>query len=246
MPTFAPGYQSRIYNAGFDASPYFNSADLQDQVAKLETTAFGNTAKQYTPGLAEGALKAAGFFAGSATDVNTVLRAELGSSAGEALTYFPALDTLGAAAYLATGRTTNLSTKSAVGGMVQTDAEWVAHGGWAYGVSLAAQAAITTTGNGTGVDGGAATSTGWRATLHVFAVSGTATPTITAKLQDSADNVTFADVTGGGFTAVTAVGGQVLASAATTTTLRRYVRLAYTVAGTTPSFTLAAAVARSR
>lgn len=81
----------------------------------------------------------------------------------------------------------------------------------------------TTATNGTGIDFGAvSTLFGAYAALHVFSVTGTS---VTVKVQDSADNVTFADVTGLTFAAVLAGanGAQFLATSATAT-VRRYVR----------------------
>jgi len=84
-------------------------------------------------------------------------------------------------------------------------------------------------GNGTGVDLGASPtsfSQGWAAYLHVFAFTGTS---ITVKIQDSADNGTFADVTSAAFTAATAVGSQrITAGATSTATVRRYARIVST------------------
>ncbi len=83
--------------------------------------------------------------------------------------------------------------------------------------------------NGTGLDFGA-TSTlfGCQAYLHSLALTGTS---CTVKLQDSADNATFADITGAAFTAFTGRGAQRIATA-TNATVRRYVR-----AVTTGTFT---------
>lgn len=81
----------------------------------------------------------------------------------------------------------------------------------------------TTATNGTGLDFGAvSTLFGWQAYLHVFSVTGTS---VTVTLQDSADNVSFANLTGGAFTAVVGAssGGQRL-QGGSTATVRRYVR----------------------
>jgi hypothetical protein len=79
----------------------------------------------------------------------------------------------------------------------------------------------TTATNGTGVDlTTVSTAFGWQAWLQVFAVTGTS---VTVTLQDSADNVSFANLTGGAFTAATGVTTQRLAGGATDT-VRRYVR----------------------
>jgi hypothetical protein len=82
----------------------------------------------------------------------------------------------------------------------------------------------TTATNGTGIDFGAvSTLFGASAYAHVFSVTGTS---ITLKVQDSADNVTFADVTGLTFSTVLAAAksGERVATGVTAT-IRRYVRV---------------------
>ena len=81
----------------------------------------------------------------------------------------------------------------------------------------------TTATNGTALDYGAvSTAFGAAAYAHVKAVTGTS---VTIKIQDSADNVSFTDVTGLTFTAVagSAVGKERVATSSTAT-IRRYVR----------------------
>lgn len=86
------------------------------------------------------------------------------------------------------------------------------------------------TATGTGLDGTASTSFGAQFYLHLSAFTGTS---VIVKMQDSADNATFADITGAAFTSATAIGGQRIALA-NTATVRRYVRVA-----TTGTFTVA-------
>lgn len=81
-------------------------------------------------------------------------------------------------------------------------------------------------GNGTSIDFGAVSSLfGWSAYLNLFAFTGTS---ITVNIHDSADNVSFALLTGGSFTAATARGGERIQSASPTATVRRYVRVVTT------------------
>jgi hypothetical protein len=68
----------------------------------------------------------------------------------------------------------------------------------------------------------------------VGAVSGT-TPTLDGKIQDSADNSSFADVSGLTFTQVTA-STSLLTLNVDTRLVRRYIRYVGTIGGTTPSF----------
>lgn len=74
--------------------------------------------------------------------------------------------------------------------------------------------------NGASLDGTASSALGGQAYLQVFSVTGTST---TITLEDSADNVSFAAITGGAFTAVNA-GSRSDQRIAVTGTVRRYVR----------------------
>lgn len=74
----------------------------------------------------------------------------------------------------------------------------------------------------TGLDTLASASFGWQAYLQVFSLgSGTATITI----EDSADNVSFATLSGGAFTNVTTRTFERLQSSSATATVRRYIRV---------------------
>ena len=100
----------------------------------------------------------------------------------------------------------------------------------------AAPVARTSTVTGSGID-----LKGYESTVafvqDVGAVSGTS-PTLDGKIQDSADNSSFSDVTGYTFTQVTSsTNTQVLN--VDPRYVRRYVRYVGTIAGTTPSFGLA-------
>lgn len=67
---------------------------------------------------------------------------------------------------------------------------------------------------------------GWAAYLHVFAFTGTS---ITLKVQDSANDSTWADLASATFAAASAVGSQrITAGPTSTATVRRYVRLVST------------------
>lgn len=78
----------------------------------------------------------------------------------------------------------------------------------------------TTATNGTGYDGGASSSNGAQFYLQANGVVGTS---VTVKIQDSADNSSWADLSGAAFTAVLA--GAVSAQRiAVTGTVRRYLR----------------------
>ncbi|WP_225840313.1 hypothetical protein [Streptomyces sp. NK08204] len=72
------------------------------------------------------------------------------------------------------------------------------------------------------------TAFGAQAYLQVFSFAGA---DVTIKIQDSADNSTFADVTGLTFTAVTTAPGTQRVATASNATIRRYVRAVTTTSG---------------
>lgn len=90
----------------------------------------------------------------------------------------------------------------------------------------------TVTANGTGVD---MRSTGPQVTavLDIGDVTGT-TPTLDVKLQDSDDNVTFADITGAVFTQKTDADSDSQFAITFFNRSKRYVRAVATIAGTVP------------
>lgn len=98
---------------------------------------------------------------------------------------------------------------------------------------LLAPAVRTASANGTGVDKSALIGIG-KVIVYTGAVSGT-TPTSDVKIQDSADNSTWADVTGAAATQVTAANG-VAEFQVNLDATAKYLRAVNTIAGTTPSF----------
>jgi hypothetical protein len=82
--------------------------------------------------------------------------------------------------------------------------------------------------SGSSVDGGASSSFGLQAYLQVFSFTGT---DATVKLQDSADNSTWADLTAGGFTQITAAPGWQRIATANNATIRRYLRAVVVTTG---------------
>ena len=82
---------------------------------------------------------------------------------------------------------------------------------------------------------------GYQGALKVILNSGAGggtSPTLDIKIQDSADNSVFADVSGKVFTQVTGV-ASIQSLAIDTRAVRRYIRAALTITGTSPTFGLA-------
>jgi hypothetical protein len=99
---------------------------------------------------------------------------------------------------------------------------------WGQQLTAGVRADVAAT-NGTGIDTAASLAFGGQAYLQVFSFTGT---DVTVKIQDSADNVTFADVAGFSFTQIT--GGAPLSeriALSNTATLRRYLRASTVTTG---------------
>jgi Bbp16-like protein len=96
---------------------------------------------------------------------------------------------------------------------------------------------------GASLDGGASTAFGAQAYLHVMApFTGT---DVTVKLQDSADNATFADVASGAFAQTTAGQTWQRIALTNTATLRRYVRATTITTGGFTSASFAVVLVRN-
>lgn len=88
--------------------------------------------------------------------------------------------------------------------------------------------------NGASIDTAAAVSFGAQAFLHVYSFTGTS---VTIKIQDSANDSDWADLTGGGFTLVTGATSERIATSATQE-VRRYVRVITTGTFSAVTFTV--------
>jgi hypothetical protein len=96
--------------------------------------------------------------------------------------------------------------------------------------------------NGASIDGAASSAFGAQFYLHVFAFSGT---DVTVKIQDSADDSTFADLTAGGFTQITSGPGSQRIATAAGATVRRYLRAVTVTTGGFTSLTFAVVAVRN-
>lgn len=129
---------------------------------------------------------------------------------------------------------------SSTGGSVDLGLGFAVTGAAVHGQSITNLAAVSSTSESAAVDGGAASSNGGVAHLHVTAVN---TPTtFDVDIEHSVDGSTSWAVLGS-FTQVTTATATERLVIASGTTVRRYLRAAFTVAGT--SYTCSVAFARS-
>ena len=221
---FKAGRGAQILFNQYDVSGYLNAAGVQIGADTAEVTNFASAGwKEYMATLLGGTFPFAGMY-----DVAFPVTSQLGVDAG-VLTYAPASATaIGDPVFLASITSTDLQKSSPVGGIVAISWTATAEAAVAYGQLLHPLAKDTNTTTGASKDDSAQSTTGWTANLHVTGVDG---GSWVIKMQDSADNSSWADVTGGAFSSLSAAGSQRLVSASGTTTLRRYVRYIATRTG---------------
>lgn len=234
---FASGNAATLLVGAFNLSTYFRRVTVNREKALLETSVYGDTARKFIEGLRRGGLTMSGLYEPTDDTQDEQLNAAFTASAITVITFGPQASTIGNIAYVCRawapsyGIDAPLEDVIAVDADVEGDSDGVLRGHWLH--NLSAKTAAT---SGAGVDNTAGSTLGGRANLHVTAFTGTSA---TIKVQDSTDDVSYADVTGGGFTAVS---GATSESISMTGTVRRYAR--YDLSGVFTSVTFAVALGR--
>lgn len=224
------GLGDNLYIGGYDISGDVGSVDtISGGPAVLDVTGINKSAFERLGGLRSGEIDFTAFFDSASVAVGGYVGAH------GILSTLPRTDTL--VSYIRGAAIGNPSacmvakqigydpTRAADGGLtfkVQSQAngyglEW----GQQLTPGIRTDTAAT---NGTSLDlTTVSTAFGWQAYLQVLSFTGT---DVTVKLQDSADNSTFADLTTGAFAQITSTtpGWQRIAAATSTATVRRYVR----------------------
>lgn len=240
MPTFRHGKNTRVFIDAYDFSTYFNDASNSTSVDTAETSAFGTDAKTYITGHSDGTISLSGMFEGTAsTGTDQYFDSVLGTATKQKVIVANEGHILGGRMVAMQADTTSYEVSSPIGDVVQASAEFQADEGVGHGVLVSNGSAITATGNGTSVDNGAATTNGGVGYLSVPA--NTRNGNITVKIQASADNSTFTDLVT--FTVVTST-TTTSERIEVTGTVARYLRVNYTVAGSTGNATPVVAFTR--
>lgn len=134
------------------------------------------------------------------------------------------------AVWMMLGNQSAVTFGSSAGDLVQSTVTIQPDGCVDWGQVIAAEAAVTIDGNGTAVDGGAASSNGGVAHIHSLAFSGLTSNVVT--IEGSADGSTgWATISGGTFATIAGVGSERLVIAAGVS-VPRYLRVVDNVTGT--------------
>lgn len=220
------GSKADFYGNGYTLSPFLNSAGFSGSRDTAETTTFKKTSKTYIPGLKDNTMNAEGVYEGAVDQVDDIMFAALGLGT-VIVTYAPqGNEVFGNPVYSMDSIESTYEVTSDVGDVCQVTAEF--NGGdlgvFDRGRVLHPMAAEAAPGNGANLDNTiVSTANGAALTVHA-----TASTTLVAFLQDSADGVTFADLSGSlAFGA--SRGSQRLVIAGT---IRRYLRVRWTGTGT--------------
>jgi len=235
-----------VWLDGKSADCTLNEINMEREIEEAEVTTLCSTIKDYVPGLSEVTVEMEGFFDTNTLSPALTLEAWMNERLGVTFPFVFAPEgggQVGDPMYFMNGFLQTYSVEATVDEAVSMEAEFRATGGLSRGLvvqPLTTQTATDTDGI-TFLDGGAATTAGGSAVLSVAAASGTL-PTLAVKLQHSADNITYADLTGGAFTSQTTINGEIISF---TGTVNRYVRAVWTIGGTLPSFTFNVAVRRN-
>lgn len=230
-----------IWADQFDLSSDTNSVDLDFAYDEVENTNFGSGGNRtFLAGLQESSLDLMTFYDMATGTSEPVLNA-LKATTGHIFTVTP--DGLtGSRALFARALAGGMKQTHKVGDMARLDGGFKTSSaeGFLEGTVLVPKTTATATANGTAYQVGAVSSTQTvYAALHVFAGSGT-TPTLDVKIQSdtvgfpsATDRITFAQATGATSEFKTVAGA----------ITDDYWRVAYTIAGTGPSFSFAVVMA---
>lgn len=242
MPTFRHGKGVSVFIDQYDFSTYFKDLTNSNSVETAETTAFGDSSKTYIVGLKDGGLSLSGYFESTdSVGTDQYFSSVLGSATKQKAIVAPEGHSNGARAMMLQSDDTSYEVSGSIGDVVGANVEFQASSGVDHGVILSSGSTVSATGNGTAVDNSASSSNGGVAYLSV--PTNTRNGSITIKVQQSADNSTFTDLVT--FTTVTSTQKTseriVVADG---TSVARYLRVSYTVAGSTGSATPTVAFAR--
>lgn len=237
---FMHGKSTGVLFNGSNLSAYFNEASISQDIETAETTAFGNDAKTYIAGLKDGTMSMSGMFDGATDAIDAILTSTLAAAAEDVATVVPAgLSTAGVSTFSAGVRQTSYEISSPVTDVVAANLEIQATGGVDRGVLLIGASTVSASANTTAINNASSTSDGGVGYLHVTVNDRDGATTF--KVQDSADNSTFADLVTFTNLAASGTGGE---RVAITGTVDQYVRAQVVPGGSSGSVTYTMAFAR--
>lgn len=237
------GIGDACFVGGYDLSGDIGAlSKISGSIGVLEVTPINSAGVQRIGGIRNGDIAFSSFFNPTAGQEHTALSAL--PTADQQVMYCRGT-TLGNPSACMLGKQIDYNPTRAANGGLTFAIQALSNGyGLEWGRLLTAGLRTDTAAtNGTGIDGTAQTAFGAQAYLQVTAFTGT---NVTVKIQDSADNASFADVSGFAFTATTAAHTTQRIATSNTATIRRYLRAVTTTAGGFTSVTFSVMVSRNQ
>lgn len=235
------GLGDNFYLHGYDVSGDLGSVSVSGGPAALTVTGIDKSAYERIGGLRTGGMSWQAWFNPTSDRAHD----RLGNlpTTDVHCTYFRGT-ALGNAAACQVSKQINYDGNRADSGEFTFQVEAQCNGfGVEWGRSLTAGIRTDTTAtNGSSIDTTASASFGAQAYLQAFALTGT---DVTVKIQDSADNSSFADVTGLTFTQLTAGRTAERLATANTATIRRYIRAVTVTTGGFSSLAFAVVITKN-
>lgn len=237
------GLGSALLVGGYDLSGDISALDnINGGPAALDVTAINKYAHERIGGLRDGKLAATSFFNPATAQAHPVFSA---LPTTDVQVGFMVGTVLGNEAVCEIAKQVGYDPTRGADGSLTAKVETVSNG---YGIEWGRQLTAgirtdTSATNGTGVDFTASTAFGCQAYLQVTAFSGT---DVTVKLQDSADNASWADLASAAFTATTAARTTQRLQTGRTDTTRRYLRAVTTTSGGFTSVSFSVVVVKNK
>jgi len=223
---------------GYDVTGVSTSLSDVSTATLEETTGLGDAWQEQTStGNLTAELTAEGFYNDGTASIDAALSESEQTSKVVSYTYEGG--TLGNGMTSHEGVFAGTYTRSPTRGeLTKANGTYTVSGTKDEGVVLLPLASVTATGTGSAQNNDASTASGGAGTLQVTTVTGTS-PTADVKIQDSADNITYADLMT--FTQAT---GRTAERKTVSGTVNQYLKATYTIGGTSPDFTMVVGFAR--
>ncbi|MFC9088993.1 hypothetical protein [Nocardiopsis dassonvillei] len=238
---FVHSKQSRVLVNSDHVSGSITAWNVTSERSVSEVTTILDEGAKFIPGLKAGSISLSGLFDGAEGAFDEIITDTDGVLDGLLTTVCPAGFDVGSPCFITVSNSSGYTIDSPVADAVSVSVEATPQVGVDRARLHHGHTAETATGEAASVDHTAdlsPTTSGGVASLHVTAASGT-TPTLDVKLQHSVDDAVWVDLAS--FTQATAATSERITVAGT---VERYTRASWTIAGTSPEFTFAAAFAR--
>ena len=229
---FVAGRRAKVLIGEYDLSAFLNNVSAVRNADLADVSVFGDQDREFLKTMQGASATLSGFIDTVAGASEPVLSSFLTGTSTRAVSIFWDADAIGSPGICGAGWEGSYENSAPVDGVQAIAANLAFTGRVDRAVSLHALGVETGTGAYTAVDGGAATTNGAVANLHVTAAGSSGTGTVL--VQDSADNMSFLTI--GTFSNFTAATSQTLEISGT---IRRYVRANLSSARNTQTFAVA-------